>query len=255
MGKVDQHLQEMMLNQQRLLKKPLLAKVYGEFHQAMKEHIPICGGLVVELGSGVANICEVIPECVRTDLTIREGIDRVENAYALTFADSSCSALLLFDVFHHLRFPGTAIKEFRRVLVPGGRIILIEPYISVLGRIVYGCLHPEPIALYDRIEMFAPSGWCSRDIDYYAAQGNATRLFSRCGEQVSEFGLNLALLKRWSAISYILSGGYSKPQMYPTKFHAVMKHIEKVFDCFPGVFATRMLVVLEKPFEGFCEDS
>jgi hypothetical protein len=51
---------------------------------------------------------------------------------------------------------------------------------------------------------------------------------------------------RLSAISYVASGGYSKPQLYPTSMLPLLKRLEKVLDLFPVLFATRLLVVLEK---------
>jgi len=46
---------------------------------------------VVELGSGMPDIREVIPNCIRTDLFLKPGIDRVENAYDLSFTNESVS--------------------------------------------------------------------------------------------------------------------------------------------------------------------
>ena len=53
--------------------------------------------------------------CVRTDLFANPWIDQVENAYRLTFGDGEVSHLILFDVFHHLQHPRTALRECRRV--------------------------------------------------------------------------------------------------------------------------------------------
>jgi hypothetical protein len=89
----------------------------------------------------------------------------------------SVSDLILTDVFHHLKYPGTALKEFSRVLRKGGRVILLEPCISALGLLVYGVLHEEPIAINKEIEWKAPKGWSPEEIDYHAAQGNASRVF------------------------------------------------------------------------------
>ena len=87
------------------------------------------------------------------------------------------SDLILTDVFHHLKYPGTALNEFQRVLQKGGRVIMLEPCISALGLIVYGALHAEPIAITKEIEWFAPEDWSPESVDYYAAQGNASRIF------------------------------------------------------------------------------
>ena len=43
--------------------------------------------------------------------------------------------LILFDVWHHLKYPGTALKEFARVLAPGGRIIVFDPAMGLIGRL------------------------------------------------------------------------------------------------------------------------
>ena len=50
------------------------------------------------------------------DLFSNPWLDRRENCYAMNFADGSVSHLILFDVWHHLRYPGTALREFHRVL-------------------------------------------------------------------------------------------------------------------------------------------
>jgi hypothetical protein len=50
------------------------------------------------------------------------------------------------DVWHHLEHPANALAEFRRVLVPRGRVIILEPAMSVVGRLVYGNCHHEPWA-------------------------------------------------------------------------------------------------------------
>ena len=92
----------------------------------------------------MGRIKDVIPQCVTTDLFPNPWLDRQENCYQLSFADGSVSHLILFDVWHHLRYPGTALREFHRVLAPGGRLILFEPAASWVGRLVYHFFHHEP---------------------------------------------------------------------------------------------------------------
>ena len=228
-------------------RKPILRTLYGDFYRLIAKHLSkLPTGKVVELGSGLGNIHDVIPECIRTDLFPNPWIDQIENAYKLSFANETVSDLILTDVFHHLKYPGTALKEFQRVLQKGGRVIMLEPCISALGLIVYGALHSEPIAITKKIEWLAPDGWAPESVDYYAAQGNASRIF--VGRRFR------AKLKDWkrvetiqlSAIAYAASGGYSKPQLYPTSMLPTIKGMEKVLDLFPALFATRLLVILEK---------
>jgi SAM-dependent methyltransferase len=243
----NQFQKDILLNQQRWDKKPLLRTIYREFHTAIAAQLSgLVDPLVVELGSGIGNIKEVIPGCLRTDLFPNPWIDQVENAYALSFADGTISDLILFDVFHHLRYPGTALREFERVLRPGGRVLVFDPFISLMGWLVFGLLHPEPVGWPNDIYWNAPEGWSAQASDYYAAQGNATRIF---------FGrLAPSLLKNWTVISrqrfaafsYVASGGYSGPQLYPESAYPFMRSVDQLFNLLPPIFATRTLVVVEK---------
>lgn len=247
MATIHKHYEEIRKNLKIWRKKPLLRKIYSGFHEIIAKHLPeALEGSVVELGSGVADIRQVIPGCIRTDLFETPWIDQVENAFDLSFDDASVSGLILFDVFHHLRYPGTALKEFNRVLLPGGRVLIFEPCISPFGILIYGLFHSETLALNRPIEPFAPDRWTPEDLDYYTAQGNASRIFLRREIDVASLGWRVVTTKRISAVSYVASGGYSGPQMYPDCAFSLMQLIDKLCDLLPGVFATRLLVVLEK---------
>ncbi len=227
--------------------KPLLPMVYGKLYGLIAENLSnLSDKKIVELGSGLGNIRMTIPDCLRTDLFSYPWIDQIENAYKLSFADETVSDLILSDVFHHLRYPGTALNELYRVLRKGGRVIMLEPCMSALGLIVYGLLHVEPIAVTKQIEWLAPDDWSPENIDYYAAQGNATRIFvgTKYRSQLKQWQTVKAI--RLSAISYAASGGYSKPQLYPTSAFSMIKKLEKVLDPIPALFATRLIVVLQK---------
>lgn len=228
-------------------RKPLLRTLYGDFYRLIARNLSnLFESKIVELGSGLGNIREVIPNCVRTDLFPNPWIDQVENAYQLSFPDESVSDLILTDVFHHLRYPGTALKEFSRVLRKGGRVIMLEPCISALGLLVYGVPHDEPIAVMDEINWNAPEEWSPEKIDYYAAQGNASRVF--LGNRFRHKLLNWQKIEaiRLSAIAYAASGGFSKPQLYPTAALPLIRKLENLLDLFPALFATRLLIILEK---------
>jgi len=228
-------------------RKPILRTAYRDLYQiASKQLSNLPESKIVELGSGMGHIREVIPQCVTTELFPFPWIDQIENAYKLSFANESVSDLISTDVFHHLKYPGTALTEFHRVLRTGGRVILLEPCMSLLGLLVYGAFHVEPIAVTKQIQWLAPADWSADDMEYYAAQGNATRIF--LGKQ---FRSQLSAWKsiktiRLSALTYAASGGYSGPQLYPTGMYSVVKSLGKILDLFPSLFATRLLVMLEK---------
>ncbi|PWH12223.1 MAG: methyltransferase type 11 [Anaerolineae bacterium] len=245
---VNRYQSEILQNEQYWQKKPILRRIYREFHEEIARHLSsLDAPLVVELGSGIGNIKEVIPHALRTDLFANPWLDQIENAYTLSFQDATVSDLILFDVFHHLRYPGTALKEFWRVLRPGGRVLVFDPFISLLGLVVYGLLHKEPINWWQEITWYAPADWDPHQLEYYAAQGNATRVFFSRMTPTLLKDWKLVMRKRYAAFSYVASGGYSGPQLYPDGLYPKMRMLDQVLDALPPVFATRILVVLEKP--------
>jgi SAM-dependent methyltransferase len=244
---IKQHNIEIQQNLSYWENKPLLQLIYREFYKYINKQVDyMISGKIVELGSGIGNIKMVIPQAICTDLFKNPWIDQIENAYALSFSEGDVSNLILFDVFHHIQYPGNAFKEFHRVLKPGGRVIIFEPSVSMLGILVYGLFHHEPVGLFKKINWNAPDDFNIRTSDYYAAQGNAQRVFynSKYRNRLNEW--TMVHKEKLSAISYVLSGGYSKPQLYSLKWYKSIKKIESLLDYLPCLFSTRLLVVLQK---------
>jgi len=243
---LEQHNVEIHENYEHWKRKPLLRRVYSQFYQDIASRIiPNQGGLTVELGSGIGNIKKHIPDCIATDVFANPWVDRVENAYTLTFGDKTIGNLILFDVWHHLQYPGEALREFSRVLVPGGRIVIFEPAMGLLGRLVFGRFHHEPLGLEQNIEWNAGDGFHPETPGYYAAQGNASRIFSgdRFRAQLQEW--RVTEVKYYSALAYLASGGFRGPQLYPDKCWPFLNGVDAFLSKFPAL-ASRMLVVLDK---------
>jgi hypothetical protein len=249
-GSIERHLQEMLLNRESWDKKPVLQRVYGSFYNQIASHlVDPAEGPVVELGSGIGVSKNFIPNCITTDIFPNPWLDRVENAYELNFGDSSIRNLVLFDVFHHLKYPGSALAEFWRVVMPRGRVILFEPAMGLLGKVVYGLFHHEPLGLDSTIELFPAPGNRPSKHGYYAAQGNAWRIFVQGERSELLVGWNLVRCRTLCALSYVLSGGFSKPSLYPLFLLPAIRMADKLLQVSPPLFATRLLVVLEKsPF-------
>jgi hypothetical protein len=243
---IEQHLTEMRSNQAAWRQRPLLREVYGHFYQVIGRVLTPIPGPIVELGSGIGAAKEFLPTCITSDIFPNPWLDQQENAYSLTFADSSVSNLILLDVFHHLICPGTALNEFHRVLCLSGRVILLEPAMSLLGKLVYGLFHHEPLGLLKQISWLAPEGVDPKETGYYAAQANASRVFlgDRFKDDLSLW--NILTIQSLADIAYVASGGFSKPQFYPSSFLPIIRALEKILARCPDLFATRLLVVLEK---------
>jgi len=242
----DQHNIEIHENRRCWEKKPVLREVYAGFHRQILQSLGHdLDGPTVELGSGLGQIKQVIPDCITTDVSPNSWLDQTENAYQLSFADDSVANLILFDVWHHLRYPGTALAELRRVLRPGGRLVIFDPCMSLLGLAVYGLCHHEPLGLRDPIAWTAPVNFTANKADYYAAASNAWRTFCKssgadltCWERVQT--------KRFAALSYVACGGFRAPQLYPSALLPFLQRLDAALDYWPMLFATRLLVTLQK---------
>ena len=239
---IEQHQTEILRNKHAWESKRLLRAIYKSFYNQIITLInPALNGKIVELGSGVGNLKLAIPNAICTDLFPNPWLDTVCNAYTMPFENGSISHLVLFDVFHHLERPSAFLKEARRVLTNDGRVIIFEPYISAVSMMVYGLLHHEPVAWNAPINF-------SDDVPpndrYYAAQGNATRLFFRRESEKWLKDWNVFHKQLIVSFSYLLSGGYSKPAMYPESMLPLMQKLDTILLTWPSLFAARSLVGL-----------
>jgi len=245
-GGLEQHDVEIHENRRHWERKPLLREVYSQFGREIAQRVDHTQpGLVVELGSGMGNIKEHLPDCITTDVFPNPWLDRVENAYDLTFADGTVSHMILFDVWHHVEHPGTALREFYRVLTEHGKVIVFDPAMGVLGRFVFGHFHHEPLGLNDEIQWEAPESFSRRSPDYYAAQGNASRIFGSSAFRERLRSWRVAEVTYFSALAYLGSGGFRGPQLYPMAALPLLNRVDSFLSRFPSL-ASRMLVVLEK---------
>ena len=238
---VTQHQAEIEQNLRAWNAKPLLQEIYAGFYRRILTLIdPAIPGRIVELGSGIGNLKAHLPQVITTDLFPNPWLDQVCDAYELPFDDSSLSHLVLFDVFHHLRAPNAFLREARRALASAGRVILFEPYISWSSRSVYGLLHHEPVAW--RAPINRADSPPSRD--YYAAQGNATRLFFRKEIPGWPAGWKVFHAEAFSCFHYLLSGGYSKPAFYGPSGLEALRRLDAWLSRWPRIFGGRCLIGL-----------
>jgi SAM-dependent methyltransferase len=243
---LTQHQAEIERNLRAWQSKPLLHKIYAGFYrQIMALMDSTIEGRIVEIGSGIGSLKTHVPAAVATDLFPNPWLDLACDGYELPFRAASLSHLVLFDVFHHLRAPNAFLQEARRVLAPAGRLILFEPYISWSSWPVYGLFHHEPIAWRQPIKL---EDRLARPRDYYAAQGNATRLFFRKEVPGWPRGWVVFHAEAFSCFYYLLSGGYVKPTMYPARWLEGLRRFDASLSRWPRAFGGRCLIGL-RPVE------
>ncbi len=222
--------------------KPLLRAIYASFFlkiiALMDLKIP---GRVLELGAGVGNLKAHLPQAITSDLSPAPWVDLVGDACELPFPDASLSHLVLLDVFHHLEAPNAFFREAHRVLTRTGRVILFEPYLSWSSFPVYTLLHHEPVAWRKPINS---ADVAPRPRGYYAAQGNATRLFFRGELGRWPPGWKVFHAQVFSSFAHILSGGFSRPSFYPIRCLGALQRCDQTLSRWPRLFGGRCLIGL-----------
>ncbi|MBI2624112.1 class I SAM-dependent methyltransferase [Candidatus Parcubacteria bacterium] len=90
----------------------------------------------LDIGCGGAPYAKFFPNRVGFDHVAGPGVDVVGDAHALPFTDGTFERILCTEVLEHLVDPPKAIAEMRRVLRPGGMLVLTTRFVFPL--------HDEP---------------------------------------------------------------------------------------------------------------
>ena len=90
----------------------------------------------LDVGGGSGPYRKYFPNRICIDAAAGEGVDAVGDAHDLSrFRDGEFECVLCTEVLEHLHTPQKAIDEMRRVLAPGGTLILTTRFIFPLHNI------------------------------------------------------------------------------------------------------------------------
>jgi SAM-dependent methyltransferase len=106
--------------------RPALTRKHATRDQIV-EFVASVDGPVLNIGSGTKRYG---PTVVNLDIAPMDGVDVVGVAEALPFADGSFSGCILQAVLEHVADAEATLAEARRVLVPGGRLMVEIPFIQ-----------------------------------------------------------------------------------------------------------------------------
>lgn len=83
-------------------------------------------------------------------------VDYEGNIWSIPVEDASFDAILCTEVFEHIPYPNETLKEFSRLLKPGGQLILTAPFASLR--------HMDPYFFY--------TGFSDRWYEHFLAESN-----------------------------------------------------------------------------------
>lgn len=224
--------------------KPVLRRLYSSWYREISRWLQ--PGLTVEVGGGTGNLKQFSPHVLCTDIVRMPWLDALLDAQHLPFRSRSVSNLVLFDVLHHLENVRYFFDEALRVLVPHGRIVIMDPYVSALSWPIYRFLHPEPMDF--RRDPFAIVAPLAERRPFDANQAIGRLVFERSYERFRQLYPQFAKIahERLAFFAYPLSGGFDHPSLIPVWFIDPLLRFEAWCRRLGRLFAFRLLVVLEK---------
>ena len=223
--------------------KPVLRQLYRDWYRNIA--VWLAPGRTIEVGGGTGNLKEYASGVCCTDVVTLPWLDAVTDAQRLPFRTGSLGNLVLFDTLHHIENVSLFFDEALRTLKSGGRIIIMDPYISWASWPVYRYLHPEPVDLtQDPLLLTTPR---SGRLPFDSNQAVATILFekdlARFHARYPHFALRH--LKRLAYFAYPLSGGFEHSSMIPRSLVAPTLRLERKLGWLAQLLAFRLFVVLE----------
>ena len=225
-------------------RKPVLRQLYRDWYQDIGKWL--APGRTVEVGGGTGNLKEYASGVCCTDVVSLPWLDAVTDAQRLPFQTGSLANLVLFDTLHHIENVSLFFDEALRTLKGGGRIIIMDPYISWVSWPIYRFLHPEPVDLtQDPLHFTTPR---SGRLPFDANQAVATILFEKEWAQFQTRypGLTMRHIKRLAYFAYPLSGGFEHSSLIPTSLVAPTLKLERKLGRMARLLAFRLFVVLER---------
>ena len=226
-------------------KKPVLRLVYDALYKKIEDATLV--GDSLEIGGGIGNLHILKGRLIKSDIQYSVGIDVVADAQQLPFKSEVFSNIVMFDALHHVQCPLLFFAEAQRVLKPGGRVIMVEPGITPISKLLYILGHKEPVEM--GWNMNKPCKVGKKRDPYDSNQAIPTILFKRSPQlflaAVKGFKINSS---DWlSLFAYPLSGGFKSWSLLPLKWvHTILKIEEKLLPFIGNLMAFRLMIVLEK---------
>jgi SAM-dependent methyltransferase len=232
--------------------KPVLSRVYAVWFDALLGSLPP-RPRVVEVGAGPGFLSgharRSVPGLpwVATDVLQTPWNDVVADGLRLPFGARAFDAVVGLDLVHHLARPAAFFAEAARVLRPRGRIVVIEPWVSVLSYPIYRWLHREGCTLgIDPWDPFGHEATEGKD----PFQGDAAVLWrlvrTTPPSRWLELGFEPPRVTRLNGFAYLMSLGFRRASLLPGSWAGVLVGADRALAPLAPYVGMRALAVWER---------
>lgn len=207
-------------------RKAGLRQFYEDVYAQYAECLSRCpaDGAVVELGSGAGFARECIPGLISSDVIAYRRVSCVFDARRMPFARGSLSAIVMFNVFHHIADVAAFLGEASELLMPGGRLLIVDQHPGWISAPILRYAHHEPYDSQARQWQFAADGPLS------GANGALAWMVFQRDRALFQQRFPHLRLRRYqphSPLSYWLAGGLKSWSLLPGPWYPMARRLDQ----------------------------
>jgi SAM-dependent methyltransferase len=212
---------EVRRNRRRVKRNSLISNelIIDALERFLAENFASGGGKVLDLGAGTAPFAPLYDVYFEESVTVdvdhsphELDVDLLADAAALPFADGEFDAVLATEVLEHCPDPQAVLNEIRRILRPGGAVLITTPFMKGLHEMPYDFYRYTPPALTMlceraglRVERIEPRG--NRvAMALGSFQYPVSKVLQRLDTMTGRFGYGNPLFKlliAWPQLTYL----------------------------------------------------
>jgi SAM-dependent methyltransferase len=181
-------------------------------------------GPVLEIGSGGGFLAAFIPDLLTSDIHFMEHTRITLDGCRLPFKADALSAIVMVNVFHHLPDVLGFLADAARCVRGGGKIIMIEPWMTPWSRFVYTYFHHEdcdPRTEKLQLDYGKPLSAANAALPWIVFKRDRAFFQSKFSKW------RIASIAPEMPFSYLLSGGFSLKSLLPPNVLFLILKLEK----------------------------
>ncbi len=228
--------------------KFLLKNRYSWMNEYIKENSK---GIDIGCGSGISKFYIKSKNFLLTDYSDNDWLD-VKNVDALNtpFKDGSFNFIVSSNMIHHIPYPLRFLEEMRRILKPGGLLLIQEINASFFARLILRLMRHEGYSFETNV--FDKKIICTDQNDLWSANCAIPNLLFDDEDELNEKASYFQIIKNKHCEFFIFlnSGGVIAKTFYiplPLFLLEIIKFIDDFLTTmFPRIFALQKQIVLKK---------